>query len=79
MTSHFDEQMRQSVSQPLIFSLALHTFVVGQPYRLAGLRDILTHIVNHPDAERIWFARPRDIYEHVAGLPNGVVPGSPNL
>ncbi len=77
VTSHFDEQMRQSANQPLIFSLALHSFVVGQPYRLAGLRDILTHIVNHADADRIWFARPRDIYEHVAGLPDGVVPGSP--
>ena len=42
VTAHFDEQMRQSQNQPLVFSLALHTFVVGQPYRLAGLRDILT-------------------------------------
>ena len=76
VTAHFDEQMRQSANQPLVFSLALHTFVVGQPYRLAGLRDILTHIVNHPDADRIWFTRPRDIFDHVASLPAGTVPGS---
>jgi len=76
VTAHFDEQMRQCDNQPLIFSLAMHTFVVGQPYRLAGLRDILTHIVNHPDAEKIWFCRPRDIYEHASGLPAGTVPGS---
>ena len=75
VTAHFDEQMRQSAKQPLVFSLALHTFVVGQPYRLAGLRDILTHIVNHPDADRIWFTRPRDIHAHVAALPAGMVPG----
>jgi allantoinase len=73
--AHFDEQMRQSQKQPLVFSLAMHTFVVGQPYRLAGLRDILTHITSHPDADRIWFCRPRDIYDHVAALPPGTVPG----
>ncbi|MFT5439324.1 MAG: allantoinase [Alphaproteobacteria bacterium] len=72
---HFDEQMRQSVKQPLVFSLAMHSFVVGQPYRLAGLRDILSHITGHPDADRIWFTRPRDIYDHVAALPKGTVPG----
>ena len=74
--AHFDEQMRQSQNQPLVFSLALHTFVVGQPYRLAGLRDILTQSVNHPDADRIWFTRPRDIFDHVSALPAGMVPGS---
>lgn len=75
VTGHFDEQMRQSQKQPLVFSLALHSFVVGQPYRLAGLRDILTHMVNHPDADRVWFTRPRDIHDHIAALPKGTVPG----
>ena len=76
VTAHFDEQLRQSVRQPLVFSLALHTFVVGQPYRLAGLRDILSYIANHPDIDRVWFTRPRDIYSHIASLPPGTVPGS---
>ena len=71
VTRHFDEQMRQSQRQPLVFPLALHTFVVGQPYRLAGLRDILSHIVNHPDADRIWFTRPGAIFDHVSALPAG--------
>jgi hypothetical protein len=73
--SHFDEQMRQSKKQPLVFSLSLHTFVVGQPYRLAGLCDILTHIVNHPERERIWFSRPGEIFDHISALPPGTVPG----
>jgi len=75
VTGHFDEQMRLSAKQPLVFALALHSFVVGQPYRLAGLRDILTHIVNHKDADRIWFTRPNAIHDHVAALPPGTVPG----
>ena len=72
---HFEEQLRQSRKQPLVFSLALHTFVVGQPYRLAGLRDILSHIVNHPEVDRVWFTRPRDIFAHIEKLPRGMVPG----
>ncbi|MCY3751395.1 MAG: polysaccharide deacetylase family protein [Gammaproteobacteria bacterium] len=74
VTAHFDEQLRQSSRQPLVFSLALHTFVSGQPYRLAGLRDILLHIVNHPDADKVWFTRPGAIYDHIVSLPEGVVP-----
>jgi allantoinase len=75
VTAHFDEQMRQCDYAPLVFSLSLHTFVSGQPYRLAGLRDILGHIVNHKDADKIWFTRPGAIYDHVAALPKGTVPG----
>jgi peptidoglycan/xylan/chitin deacetylase (PgdA/CDA1 family) len=75
VTGHFDEQMRQSQHQPLVFSLALHSFVAGQPYRLAGLRDILTHMKNHPDSDRIWFTRPGAIHDHIAALPPGTVPG----
>ncbi len=73
---HFEELLRQSEHQPLVFSLPLHTFVVGQPYRLAGLRTILEHIVHHPESAQIWLTRPRDIYEHVSSLPEGTVPGS---
>jgi peptidoglycan/xylan/chitin deacetylase (PgdA/CDA1 family) len=73
--AHFEEQLKQSRKQPLVFSLALHTFVVGQPYRLAGLREILSYIVSHPDVERVWFTRPGAIFEHIASLPGGTVAG----
>jgi peptidoglycan/xylan/chitin deacetylase (PgdA/CDA1 family) len=73
--AHFDEQVRQSANQPLVFSLALHTFVVGQPFRLAGLRQILTHIAEHPERERIWFTRPGAVFDHINALPPGTVPG----
>ncbi|MYH69056.1 MAG: polysaccharide deacetylase family protein [Gammaproteobacteria bacterium] len=74
VTAHFDEQLRQSRKQSLVFNLALHTFVSGQPYRLAGLRDILLHILNHPNADKVWFTRPGAIYDHIVSLPEGVVP-----
>jgi peptidoglycan/xylan/chitin deacetylase (PgdA/CDA1 family) len=73
----FEEMLRQSAAQPLVCGISLHTFVVGQPYRLAQLRRILKHIVEHPDAERIWFTRPVDIADHIESLPPGTVPGDP--
>lgn len=72
---HFDELLRQSEQQPLVFSLPLHTFVMGQPHRLAGLRKILSHIVNHPQIDKIWLTRPREIYDHIVSLPKGILPG----
>lgn len=72
---HFEELLRQSRSQPLVYGLALHTFVVGQPFRLPHLRRALEHIVNHAQADRVWFTRPGEIADHVASLPPGTVPG----
>ena len=72
---HFEELLRQSRDQPLVYGLALHTFVVGQPFRLMHLRNALKHIVEHPEADRVWFTRPGAIADHVAGLPPGTVPG----
>ena len=69
----FDEMLHQSDKQPLVFSLALHAMVVGQPYRLRALRRALHYIVNHPQRDKVWFARPGDIYDHCSQLPAGVM------
>jgi peptidoglycan/xylan/chitin deacetylase (PgdA/CDA1 family) len=73
----FDEMLRLSQQQPLVCGISLHTFVTGQPYRLAQLRYILTHIVEHAEADRVWFTRPVDIADHIEALPPGTVPGDP--
>jgi hypothetical protein len=62
-----------SEQQPLVMGLALHTFVVGQPFRLRQLRQALEHIVRHALAERVWFTRPGAIADHVLSLPAGTV------
>ena len=69
----FDEMLAQSVRQPLVFGISLHTFVVGRPFRLRQLRRALKHVADH--RERIWLTRPRDICCHVETLPAGTVPG----
>ncbi len=72
----FDQMLADSEKQPLVCGLSTHTFVVGQPFRLPYLRRALEHIVNHPDADKVWFTSPGEIARHAAGLAPGIVPGS---
>ena len=71
---NFDEMLEQSIKQPLVFPISLHTFVVGQPFRLRHLRRALKHIESYRD--KIWITRPGDICRHIESLPAGIVPGS---
>jgi peptidoglycan/xylan/chitin deacetylase (PgdA/CDA1 family) len=75
----FDEMVRLSDDQPLVMGMALHTFVMGQPFRFKHLRRILEHIAGHPERDKVWFARPGEIADHAMALPKGVVPGSEEL
>ena len=70
----FEEMLDQSEQQPLVCGIALHTMVVGQPYRLRSLRRALQHIVNHPNRDKVWFTRPGEIYDHCAAFPAGTMP-----
>ncbi len=44
---NFDEMLEQSAQQPLVMGIALHPYLVGQPYRLRQLRRALNHVVAH--------------------------------
>ncbi len=77
ITDQFDEMLDQSRHRPLVMSIVLHTFVVGQPFRLRPLRDALKHMLAHRD--RLWITRPAALAAHIAGLPKGIVPGSEML
>jgi allantoinase len=71
----FEEMLELSEQQPLVCGIALHTMVVGQPYRLRSLRRALKHIAEHPSRDKVWFTRPGEIYQHCASLPAGTIPG----
>ncbi|MDD9925071.1 MAG: hypothetical protein OXR03_04535 [Rhodospirillaceae bacterium] len=73
----FEQMLKDSEKQPLVCGLSTHTFVVGQPFRLPYLRQALEHIVNHPDADKVWFTNPAAIAEHAANLAPNIVPGDP--
>jgi allantoinase len=60
---NFDEMLVQSNEQPLVMGIALHPYIIGQPYRLRHLRRALKHVAK---GKRVWFAKPGEIYNHVA-------------
>jgi len=63
---NFDEMLEQSVQQPLVMGIALHPYLVGQPYRLRHLRRALSHIAHYRDRNEVWFTTPGEIYAHVS-------------
>lgn len=70
--SNFDEMLEQSQQQPLVMGIALHPYIVGQPYRLRSLRRSLQHIVSHRD--QIWLTTSGAISNHCYSLPSDLVP-----
>jgi peptidoglycan/xylan/chitin deacetylase (PgdA/CDA1 family) len=65
---NFDEMLQQSRQQPLVMGIALHPYIVGQPYRLRHLRRALQHIASARDAGDIWFTTPGAICSHMQAL-----------
>lgn len=69
----FEEMLTLSAAQPLVFGIALHPYIVGQPHRLRRLRGALAHIA--AQRERVWITTAGAIAGHLRGLPEGTVPG----
>lgn len=70
----FDEMLEKSRNYPLVFSLALHPFIIGQPHRLRAFRGALRHIMARRD--ELWITTPGEIARYCEGLPRGMVSGS---
>ena len=68
IVDNFDEMLAQSARAPLVMGIALHPYIVGQPYRLRHLRSALEHIARRRDGGAIWLATPGAICEHVQAL-----------
>lgn len=66
IVDQFDEMLVQSERQPLVMGIALHPYLMGQPYRLRHLRRALTHITAHRDA--LWLTTPGAICDHMDDL-----------
>ena len=61
----FDEMLLQSQKQSLVMGIALHPYIVGQPYRLRHLRRALAYIAGHRD--EVWLTTPGLIVDAVSG------------
>jgi allantoinase len=55
---NFEEMLAQSAATPLVMGLALHPYIVGQPYRLRHLRRALQRLAQARDAGQVWFTTP---------------------
>jgi peptidoglycan/xylan/chitin deacetylase (PgdA/CDA1 family) len=71
----FEERLRQvGDGLPQVMGIALHPYIIGQPHRLRHLRRALAAIA--AERGRIWITTAGAVFDHVAALPDGVVPGS---
>lgn len=66
MIDQFEEMKLQSVKYPIVCTVVLHPFVIGQPYRLRALRRALAHIV--AVREDVWITTPGAVARHYAEL-----------
>jgi peptidoglycan/xylan/chitin deacetylase (PgdA/CDA1 family) len=67
---HVDEHIRGAKSFSTVCVISLHSFIVGQPFRLGHLRRVLEHIQTRKS--EIWLTRPGDIAKHYMALPDEV-------
>ncbi len=74
LIDQFDEMLAESVRRPLVMPIVLHSFILGQPYRLRQFRRVVEHMLRYRD--RIWLTTPGAICDYVESLAPGVVPGS---
>ena len=70
LIDQFDEMKRRSRKAPLVFGMSLHTFIVGQPFRIVHLRRALEHM--RANSEGVWWPLPRDIARYYQTLPASV-------
>jgi hypothetical protein len=70
----FDEMLAQANHalhpQPLVMGIALHPYLVGQPYRLRHLRRALAHIAARRAHGDVWLTTPGAICTAMDALPS---------
>jgi peptidoglycan/xylan/chitin deacetylase (PgdA/CDA1 family) len=76
IVADFEERLRQvRDGLPQVMGIALHPYIVGQPHRLRDLRRALGLVARARGD--VWITTAGAVFDHVAALPAGVVPGCP--
>ncbi|MBK1661692.1 polysaccharide deacetylase family protein [Paracraurococcus ruber] len=70
----FEERLEQVARDgiPQVMGIALHPYIIGQPYRLRALRGALSAIAARRNA--VWITTAGAVYDHALTLPEGAVP-----
>jgi peptidoglycan/xylan/chitin deacetylase (PgdA/CDA1 family) len=63
------EQTQGADAPSLVMGIALHPYIVGQPYRLRHLRRALERVAAARDAGRVWMTTPGAIWRHARQQP----------
>jgi peptidoglycan/xylan/chitin deacetylase (PgdA/CDA1 family) len=66
IVDQLQEMLAQSEQQPLVAGIALHPYIVGQPFRLRHLRRALEHVSHLRN--QIWLTHPGAIAGHFRSL-----------
>ncbi len=75
----FAERLRQvRDGLPQVMGIALHPYIIGQPYRMRALRRVLAEI-SAQGRGTAWITTAGAIFDHVTTLPPGIVPGCPRV
>jgi hypothetical protein len=72
IVAQFDEMLSQATGGPLVMGVALHPYIVGQPFRLRHLRSALVHVARHRG--KVCLTHTGAIAVHAAGLKPGIIP-----
>ena len=62
MIDQFDEMLLQSRKWSLVYTLAIHPFIIGQPFRLRALRRAFAHLAK--SRNDIWMTTPGVVASH---------------
>jgi allantoinase len=68
IVDQLDEMLEQARAQPLVMGIALHPYLVGQPYRLRHLRRALQQVSRAREQGAVWITTPGAICDHVSAL-----------
>ena len=70
----FEERLVQVADgRPQVMGIALHPYLVGQPFRLRQLRRALMHLSARRDV--VWVTTAGAVFDHVRSLPANLIPG----
>jgi len=61
----FDCLRRESLHEPRMMSVGLHTRIIGRPGRFGGLQSLIRHVASHSG---VWFATREQIARHFMQL-----------
>ena len=73
LVADFEERLDQVADGiPQVMGVALHPYIIGQPYRMRALRGALARMVKRRD--EVWVCTAGQVFDHVRALPEGSIP-----